>query len=171
MNACTTLGFAGSLVSMPCTPSCVHTGDRLPKILWPVNCHPPSTRSALVDDSSTGMSLPASPCPAAKISPVGCALEHPIARGVAGAVHVGAQPDEVVVHVDRDSGRRSDVGDASQHPVELTEVHPGAAVLGGQRGGEEATGAQLLEIVGEEAVGSVVRRRSFVEAGEHLVAQ
>ena len=45
------------------------TGVRLPKILWPLSSQPPSTRSAAVVDSSSGMSLPGSPWIAAKILP------------------------------------------------------------------------------------------------------
>ena len=41
----------------------------LPKILCPLMFHPPSTRSAVVVDSSSGMSFPGSPWMAAKTSP------------------------------------------------------------------------------------------------------
>ena len=41
-------------------------GERLPKILWPEISHPPSTRSAVATASSSGRSLPASPCSAAE---------------------------------------------------------------------------------------------------------
>ena len=69
MKAWTTLGAAGSLVSMAWIPRKVQTGVRLPKDLRPVNLYPPSTFSALVVESNTGMSLPLSACPAAKIAP------------------------------------------------------------------------------------------------------
>ena len=68
-NAWTICGAAGLLVSMAWRPRNVQTGDSEPKILWPVISQPPSTRSAALDDSSSGMSLPASPWPAANTSP------------------------------------------------------------------------------------------------------
>lgn len=54
---------------MAWNPPKVHTGDRLPKILWPEISQPPSTRVALATASRSGRSLPASPCRAQKISP------------------------------------------------------------------------------------------------------
>ena len=84
---------------------------------------------------------------------VGGLGEHPVAGGVAGAVQIGAQADEVVVHVDGDRGRRGDVGDAPLQPVDLGEVQTGAAEVGRQRGREVSAGTQLLEVLVEEAVG------------------
>ena len=68
-NPCTIWGLSGSELSMAWKPPYVQTGVRLPKILWPLSFQPPSTRSAVVVDSSRGMSLPGSPWMAAKISP------------------------------------------------------------------------------------------------------
>ena len=165
-------GSSGSLVSMRVHAEVVHTGERLPKILWPVISQPPSTRSACDVDSSTGMSLPASPWPAAKTSPSAARVEHPVAGRVAGAVQVGAQPDEVEVHVDGDGGGRRDVGDAALQAVDLGRGRGRAPPNSvGQRGGEVAARPQLLEVLVEEAVLAVVARRPLVEAGEHLVGQ
>ena len=83
--------------------------------------------------------------------PSAALAQHPVAGGVAGAVQVGAQPDEVVVHVDGDRGRRRDVGDAALQPVDLGEVQARPPPkLGRQRGREVAAGAQLLEVLVEE---------------------
>ena len=65
----TICGASGFDVSIAWKPPRVHTGVRLPKILWPEISQPPSTRSAVATASSSGMSLPASPCSAQNTSP------------------------------------------------------------------------------------------------------
>ncbi len=102
---------------------------------------------------------------------LGGLAQHPVAGRVAGTVQIGAQADEVVVHVDGDGGRRGDVGDAPLQPVDLGEVEPEPAELGRDRGEQIAARPQLLEVLGEERVVAVVLRRPLVEAGEHLVGQ
>ncbi len=54
---------------MAWNPPSVQTGDRLPKILCPLIIQPPSTRSAVELDNSSGRSLPASPWRAHSTSP------------------------------------------------------------------------------------------------------
>ena len=63
------LGFAGSLVSIAWQPNRVHTGVKLPNDLRPVIVYPPSTRSALVVEENSDVSLPLSAWPAANTSP------------------------------------------------------------------------------------------------------
>ena len=69
MNPWTILGFDGSLESIPWRPRRIHTGVRLPKDFRPVNVYPPSTRSALVVDENSDVSLPLSAWPAANTWP------------------------------------------------------------------------------------------------------
>ena len=107
----TIFGFAGSEVSMAWNPASVHTGDRLPKILWPVISQPPATFSAFDDDSSSGMSLPASPWIAANTSP-SAAFSRIHRHDVSPArQQVGGDAGPVQVHVDGDGGRRRVVGE------------------------------------------------------------
>ena len=74
---------------------------------------PPSTRSAFEDDRKHRDVVAGLAVTGREDVAVGGLLEHPVAGRVAGAMQVGAQPDEVVVHVDRDRRRRGDVGDAA----------------------------------------------------------
>ncbi len=103
---------------------------------------------------------------------LGGLAQHPVAGWIAGAVQVGAQTDEVVVHVDGDGGGRGDVGDAALQPVDLGQVQTQPRrTRSGSEASEVAAGAQLLEVLGEERVVAVVLRRPLVEAGEHLVGE
>lgn len=97
--------------------------------------------------------------------------EHPVAGRVAGSMEVGAEADEVVVHVHRDSGRRSDVGDTTLKTVDLGERQSETAELDGQGRQEVAAVAQLLEVVDEELVVAVVAGGPLVEALQHLVGE
>src|SRR4029077_14276938 len=95
-------------------------------------------------------------------------LEDPIPRRVTGAVEVGAEPDEVVVHVDGDGGGRRDVGDLSLQAVDRAEVEARAAERLGYRSQEVATLAKILEVLREEGVVAVVPGGARVEAGEQV---
>jgi hypothetical protein len=83
-------------------------------------------------------------------------------------VEVGAQPDEVVVHVDGDGGGRRDVRDLSLQAVDRAEVEARTAERLGHRGTEVATLTQVLEVLGEEGVVAVVPGRALVESGEQV---
>jgi hypothetical protein len=54
---------------MAWNPRRLQCGPREPNIFRPVIRQPPSTRLADVVDSATGMSLPTSACPEARMSP------------------------------------------------------------------------------------------------------
>ena len=137
----------------------------------PVNRQPPSTRSALVVERNSGTSLPASPWPAAKTWPAGRLLEQPGEARVAGPVELRGDARPVEVHVDRDRGRGGDVGEPALQPSHLRERQARPAEVRRDRQVEVARGAQLVEVLLEEAVGGVVAGGPVVEAGEQLVGQ
>jgi hypothetical protein len=102
---------------------------------------------------------------------VGGLLEDPGAAGVAGAVQVGGRARPVQVHVHGDRGRGRVVREAPLEQADLVEAEPRPAELGRDRDVQVARGAQLLEVLVEEAVLAVVQRGPLVEAGEHLVRE
>jgi hypothetical protein len=101
----------------------------------------------------------------------GRALENPRAAGVAGAQQVRGQAGPVEVHVDRDRGGGSVVGEPALLGADLGQGQARTAVREGQGEIEVAGGAQLGEVLGEEAVLPVVDRGALVEPGEHLGGQ
>ena len=98
-------------------------------------------------------------------------LEEPGEARVAGAVELRGDTRPVEVHVDRDRGRGSDVGEPALQPSHLCERQPRPAEVGRDRQVEVARVAKLVEVLLEEAVGGVVAGCPLVEAGEQLVGQ
>ena len=117
---------------------------------------PAGTFSAFDDDSSNGMSLPASPWMAAKTSPAAARLEQPTTRGVAGRSRSAATPGPVEVHVHGNGGGRSVVGEPALQLGDLVEPEAGAAELS-RNGSQQVTRlAKLVPVLVEEPVLAVV---------------
>ena len=170
MNACTIFGCAGSLVPIPCKPRYVQTGDRLPNILRPVNRKPPSTLSALVVDSSTGMSFRVrhgrrrKPPPS---RPPRAATE----RRVAGAPKIGGQAGPVQVHVDGQGRRGRVIRESALFADDLGQRQAESAKFVGNREAQVARLAQLLEVLRKKGVLLVVAPGPRREAVQQLVGQ
>jgi hypothetical protein len=101
----------------------------------------------------------------------GCLLEQPAKARVTGAVELGGDPRPVEVHVDRDRGRGSDVGEAALEASHLCERQPRPSEVGRDCEVEVAGASELVEVLLEEPVGGVVARGPLIEAGEQLVGQ
>ena len=100
-----------------------------------------------------------------------CLLEQPGKARVTGAVELRGDPRPVEVHVDRDRGRGSDVGEPALQTSHLCERQPRPPEVGRDREVEVARAAELVEVLLEEAVGGVIARGPLIEAGEQLVGQ
>ena len=170
-NPWTICGPAGSSVLIAWNPPSVHTGVSDPKILWPLIFQPPSTRSAVLEDSSSGRSLPASPCRAARTSPRDCSVEQEVAGMIAGVAQVRRHAGPIHVHVHPECGGGGVVGEPALQLDVLVEAEPAAAHVAGDGGEQVARVAQRLEVFAEERVLSVVDRGPLVELGEHLVGE
>ena len=111
----TIFGAAGSEVSMAWNPpQRPHRREAAEDLV-------PADRPAAVDalgadavDSSSGMSLPASPWRAQSTSPAAALFEDEPARVVAGPQQVGGDAGPVDVHVDGERGRRGVVAEPAQ---------------------------------------------------------
>ena len=101
----------------------------------------------------------------------GALLQHPLQRRVAQAVQVGGDAHPVQVHVGRQRGGRRAVGQAALLAADLGQRHPEPAELARDRHLQVAGLLQLLEVLVEEAVLTVVAGGALPAARDQLVGQ
>jgi hypothetical protein len=104
------------------------------------------------------------------LSPDG-ADQQPLERLVAGPPQVGGHARPVEVHVDAERGRVRVRGEAALLVHDLREGETAAPELARHRAGEVARLLQLVEVLGEEPVVTIVARGARREALEHGVGK
>jgi hypothetical protein len=97
--------------------------------------------------------------------------QDPFDRPVTGASGVGGRSDPVQVHVQRDRVRGSEVGETALLEHHLFQRETGATQVRRDRHDQVSSRSQLLEVLAEESVLTVVARCPLGEPGEHVVGK
>ena len=171
MNACTIFGCAGSLVSIPWMPRYVQTGRQAAERLAagePVAAvHALGLRGRQQHrDVVAALGVAGREHLSARRL-----LEQPRERRVAGAPQVGGDARPVEVHVDGERRGRRVVRETPLFADDLGQRQAESAQLLRHGEAQVARLAQLLEVLGKEAVLLVVAPGSRLEAGQQLVGQ
>ena len=160
-NPWTTFGFAGSLVSMPCMPSRVHTGVRLPNDLRPVNLIAAGHLFGLRDRHEDRRLVAALGMPGREHFALGRVSKNPFADLSPARQLIGGVADPVVVHVDAQRGRGRVLGQPPRLARDLGEREAVSAEFLRHGHLEIAGRLELVEIFLTEAIVAVVARRSL----------
>ena len=113
--------------------------------------------------------VPPLPVPGGEDLPLGRLAQEPLQGGVPLPAEVGGEPRPVEVHVHRQGRGRGVGGQPALLPSHLGQGESGAPQVAGDGEVEVAGVAQLDEVLVEEAVLPVVRRRALPEALEQGV--
>ncbi len=101
----------------------------------------------------------------------GHVVQHPVAGRVAPAVQLGGHPHPVEVHAGGECGRGCVPGEAPLQLSELAEADVPTTEVGGDRGGQVAERGELLEVLVEERVGTVVAGGPSAEPLQQFVGE